>query len=368
MKICHLTSLHPVYDVRIFKKECLSLAKFGYDVNLIAINAKTEINNGVNIIGVPQTGNNRIKRMIYNVNSVYRKAIEINADVYHLHDPELLRIALKLKRKGKIVIFDSHEDVPQQILGKEWIPLILRRYISYLYKFYEKIVLSKIDALVSVTPSLTDRLKKLNKHTYQITNYPIYEDLRDIRKWKDCIIFSGGISKQWMHKNIIKAIEDINVTYSLMGRPDTNYLSDLKSLKGWEKVDYKGIVPFEKVNIYQQEATIGMALNDYVANVGYKMGTLGNTKFFEYMMAGIPVIATDFIIWKKIIDKYNCGICINPNDISSIKNAIQFLLNNKEEAKEMGNRGKIAIQQEYNWKSQEKILLEMYHNLYKQNN
>ncbi|MFT6716907.1 MAG: hypothetical protein ACJA0Q_001555, partial [Saprospiraceae bacterium] len=119
IKICHLSSAHPWEDVRIFYKECTSLAKdSSYEVSLISGNGENVKKNNVVVYSVPSTpGQNRFARMRETVNGVYSKALEVDAEVYHLHDPELLRIALKLKRKGKIVIYDAHEDLPRQILG-----------------------------------------------------------------------------------------------------------------------------------------------------------------------------------------------------------------------------------------------------------
>ena len=103
-KVCHITSAHPDGDVRIFHKECVSLAEEGYDVSLVIPNTESRIDKGVNIVSFIYEPSSRISRFTKSVNLAYKKAIEVNADIYHLHDPELLRIAVKLKKKGKKVI------------------------------------------------------------------------------------------------------------------------------------------------------------------------------------------------------------------------------------------------------------------------
>lgn len=366
MKICHVTSVHPAKDARIFYRECISLLKAGYTIFEIAPNVEDEIYKGISIYGV-QVPQNKWMRSFFVQKAVYRKCIELNADIYHFHDPELIPIGVKLKKKNsKCIIFDSHEDIPAQILMKEWIPSFLRKAISKLYALYEQHALRYYDALVSVTPTITMRLCALNKNVYQLTNYPLLDRSADAdnRAWKDSICFAGSITGQWLHQNIIKAIENCeNVKYRLAGGGNSAYIEDLKILNGWQDVEFVGKISFDDVPAFLIESTAAMVLNDYVPNVGYKLGTLGNNKLFEAMQMGIPVICTDFILWKEIIEEWKCGICVNPHDIESISEAIKYLIKNKDVAKEMGNNGRKAVMEKYNWKTQEKTLLKMYKGL-----
>lgn len=361
IRICHVTSLHPYKDGRIFRKECQSLSK-KYDVSLIAPNTETKEEDGIHIYGV-ELPKSRLRRM-RSLDFVFQKMMEVDAEVYHFHDPELVPVGFKAKKQGKKVIFDSHEDVPLQISEKEWIPRPFRKIISSLYRNYEESRLRCYDALVSVTPSIVDRLKGCNPNTYQITNYPILHNFKDNRNWGNQICFTGGISAQWMHDNVIRSIENIDVKYVVAGVIEGNYMDRLKELPAWEKVDYQGVVTPQEVSKIQQNSFAGIALNDYVANVGYTLGSLGNTKLFEYMMSGIPVIATDFILWREIIEKYQCGICVNPRNVDAINEAIIYLKDHPDEAKRMGDNGRKAVEEEFNWASQEKILFEMYDKIF----
>ena len=108
-----------------------------------------------------------------------------------------------------------------------------------------------------------------------------------------------------------------------------------------------------------------MCLCDYCANTGWKIGTLGNTKIFEYMYAGIPIICTDFDLWKDIVDKYECGIYVNPNNVDEIAKAINYYVDNMETVAIHGENGRRAVIKEYTWQHEEKKLLNLYSSLVK---
>ena len=361
-RICHVTSVHPVTDTRIFWKECVSLSKL-YEVCLIAANTTDKNIHGIPIFNV-DLPKGRFRRQKC-LGKVLDKMIEVDADIYHFHDPELMRIGLKIKKRGKKIIFDSHEDIPNQILDKQYIPKIFRKPISFFYSLYEENKLKHYDALITVTPSIVDRLKKINPQTYMVTNYPVLTEYKNKRSYwgGDKVCFAGGVCAQYMHENIIRALEKTNAHYILAGIVYPGYLEPIKKLKCWNRVDYRGILRHDEVYKIFDESVAGIVLIDYTPNVGYHQGTLGVLKMFEYMMAGIPVIATDFVLWKEIVEGYDCGICVNPHNINAISDAINFFVNNPEIAKEKGRNGRKAVEQLYNWSSQEKILFEIYQKL-----
>lgn len=363
-KVCHLTSAHSRYDVRIFSKECVSLAQNGYDVTLVVNDDKEdEIINNVKIVSTRFKAKNRLDRILNSKNKVWDKALEVDADIYHFHDPELIPVGNKLKKNNKKVIFDSHEDVPRQIEDKEWLPKILRKIISRIYSIYEKKSVREYDALISVTPHIVERLHCINRNTVMVTNYPIVDLGSEVRrKPSRSICFAGGISRQWNIDKIIKAIESIeDLQFVLAGNGNREYMDSIQQLPAWSKVNYVRKIPHSEVKNIYEISIAGMALN-YSAQAK-TVGTLGNTKIFEFMESEVPVICTNYILWKEVVEGNNCGICVDPNNIDQVKDAIEYLLNNPEHARLMGENGRKAVIEKYNWSLQEKVLFNLYSQL-----
>lgn len=371
VRVCHVTSVHPAGDVRIFHRECVSLARRHdeagdscYEVFLVAPNVEDGCLEGVNIRGV-ELPTARLQRQLF-LDRVFRKAVEVDAFLYHLHDPELLDLGLRLKRCGKKVVFDSHEDVPAQLLTKEYLPQWSRKPLSKLYSIMEREKIKRFDAVVTVTPLIADRLRSANSRCVMVTNFPVFIDKP--HRWEDrperYVCFAGGVDERYMHDKIIESLRYTCARYLLAGKSFfQSYMDKLKSMDTWAKVDYLGVVPPERVSEIYDRADIGLVLLDYLPNVGYRKGTLGVLKLFEYMMAGIPVVATDFDLWKEIVEGEKCGICVDPHDVHAIADAINHLLDHPDEARQMGENGRQAVRRKYNWTTQEHVLFGLYDSL-----
>lgn len=362
IKVCHMTSVHAPEDVRIFKKECVSLAKAGYDTYLVE-QGETYNKNGVHIIGVGKQENTRFSRMFKMTKRVYEAALKVDADIYHFHDPELLPYGLKLKKKGKKVIFDSHENTAMSIKEKYYIPKVFRNIMYLAYKKYEEYVCNKLDAVIYVTPNIKTDFSRLNKNIVFLPNYPIVNsvDYHEPNRDSTRLVFAGLITPSWSHRNIIEAIAGINgIEYTLCGNIGEEYLEELKKLSGWEKVNYIGKIPHDQVAVVLENSFIGVALMQPHLNSMGHQGTLGNTKIFEEMMAGLPVLCTDFELWKPIVEGNKCGICVNPNNVEQIREAIQYFVNHREEAIDMGRRGREIVIKQYNWGMEEADLYMLY--------
>lgn len=367
VRVCHVTSVHSTYDERIFYKECVSLANNGYEVMIVGP-GESRVDQGVEIIGIGEKPISRLKRMLSFTQKIYEQAIALDCDIYHFHDPELLPYANKMKKKGKTVIFDSHEDVPAQLEDKDYLPQYLKKIIIACYKRLEKKILSRLNAVIAVTPHVVNRLSRLCQNTIMITNYPRLDSGNDSLCKKenvcDAVCFTGIINSGWHHGDIAQAISKLdNTQYHLYGRENEEYIRKLKEIGGNDKILYKGYANHAHITQIHSQYIAGMCLCENCANLGWGKGTLGITKLFEYMYAGIPVICTDFVIWKEIITKHNCGITLNPDDIDSISKAIQYYVNNREIASIHGENGRNAVIAEYNWGNEEKKLFNLYESL-----
>ncbi|QUY52822.1 glycosyltransferase family 4 protein [Psychrobacter pacificensis] len=364
-KCCHLTSVHSRFDIRIYQKECRSLTQ-KYDVFLIVADGLgDEIKDGVSIIDVGKF-KGRKNRMLNAPKALFKKAIELDADLYHLHDPELLPIALKLRRVGKVVVFDAHEDFPKQVLSKHYLNTHVAKLISISIKYYENYVCSKLDAVVTATPSIRDKFAKHTKKVVDINNYPLLGELQSINKdWANIveeIAYVGGISKI---RGIQEAVEALSLTktktkLNLVGRfSDQQTYSLAQASSGWQYVDELGQLDREQVKRILERSIAGLVTFLPVPN---HIDAQPN-KMFEYMSAGIPVIGSNYPLWVNIIEGNDCGICVDPENPTAIAQAIDKLVSNKDLAEAMGKNGIKAVNEKYNWAIEEKKLFKLYDEL-----
>ncbi|MCW5514643.1 glycosyltransferase family 4 protein [Muriicola sp. Z0-33] len=362
-KVCHFTTVHPRYDTRVFVKECKSLARNGYDVTLIVADGQgDEIKDGVQILDIGSYSG-RFQRVISFSKKIYQKAISLNADIYHFHDPELLYVGKKLAKKGKKVIYDAHEDVPRQLLTKAYIPSIFKSTLSRLFEKYEDNIASKLAGIATATPFIRDRFLSNNPMAVEIQNFPFIAEFTTAPeagdKAKDNhICYVGAISKVRGFPTIVDALEYAgNVELLLGGKFESEELRSLTTQsKGWSKVSELGFLSRKDVSQTLMKSVAGLVVLEptinYLDSIPVKM--------FEYMAAGIPVIASDFEYWRSLIQDLDCAIFVDPKDPASIGKAINELVSDKERAKAMGSRGKAAVLEKFNWANEERKLLDFY--------
>jgi glycosyltransferase involved in cell wall biosynthesis len=360
-KVVHLTSAHPCFDVRIFVKECKTIVQAGYDVVLVVPHDKDEVVDGIKIKSVSKPKNRR-ERMFKTVFDIYKRALKEDAALYHFHDPELIPAGMMLRWKGKKVVYDVHEDLPRQILTKPWINPFLRRIVSACSSAVENIGVRFFNGVVAVTPTIAKRFPK--NETAVVYNYPILGELAAVdavpyNKRAPIAIYVGGITMIRGIKEMVEAVglipRQFDVRLVLAGNITEKDVEEAVDTAD-PRVDFIGWQSREQVAKLLGRSRIGFVLFHPAPN---HVDALPN-KLFEYMSAGLPVLASDFPLWRKIIGDLGCGILVDPQDPKKIADAVQWMLEHPVEAEAMGKRGQQAVYELFNWDKEAEKLLSFY--------
>lgn len=372
-KVCVLTSVHSPFDVRIFHKEAKLLKDVGYDVVLVAQHTKKEVVNGIKIIPISKP-KNRLSRIFFTGWSILIKAFKEKADVYHFHDPELLPIGVVLKLlTGKKIIYDVHEDYSASIKSKYWLPKYLRFFTDVTFNIIEFISLKFIDAVIYTTPLIGERYKKYNGKRLRIDNYPSLLNFGSNTRQGmfGKIVYIGGLSKIRGIIELIKAFKEVSIEYpearlKIIGDcSPPEFLDELRTIiKKFtlgNNVKIEKSIPYKDVNKVLSEGYVGVI--PYLPYPNHLV-TLPN-KLFEYMATAIPVIISDFPLYREIVETTHCGILVDSKNYNDIANAIKYLFASPSKAMEMGENGRHAFLNEYNWEKESQKLLKLYYELFK---
>lgn len=360
--ICHVSSAHPRYDTRIYQRMCKYLAHNNYTVSLVvADELMNEKKNDVEIISVGKP-RNRLIRIFSSSFKVIKKALSLNAEIYHLHDPELILTIPLLKIKGKKVIFDFHEDYAEQIQVKEYSNKFFLKIFSFAFSLLERLFIPHIDGVISATPYIDKKYKKFHSNTIDINNFPEKNllSLTDfVPERRNNICYVGAISKE---RGIIEMLSVINeldnqVQLELAGEfSDQEIKQQALSHPGWAKVIYHGKIPYEEVQKILNRSRVGMVILHPIKNYIYSQPT----KLLEYMAAGLTVVASNFPFMRRIIEKNSIGYLVDPFDIRDIRNILEETLNKKEFDIELSRKSRDLIRNKYNWEIELKKLMYFY--------
>ncbi len=363
--ICMITTVHKHDDIRIYHKEAKAAAEGGYDVYIISPNYSGKSDEGIKFIGLSKYSG-RFKRVLLGSREAYKEAIKVEADIYHIHDPELLSMAVKLKRKGKKVIYDAHEDFEKQLQSKEWISPMLRPYISKLLGGYEVKQANKLDMVITATEEIAKRFKKKKV----VHNYPVTEEYNKnaqntpypLRENNICYI--GLLNSDRGVVQMVRSMKDVEGKLILAGEYDSTEFRLLTSkLPEYEKVDYRGYISRSAVWELLDECKIGLLILQ--ATPSYKESV--PIKLFEYMAAGLPVIASNFPKWREMVG-VGCCVFVDPLNTEEIKSAIIRLLKAPDIAIKMGEEGKKLVEKKFNFGREKEKLLTAYAEIIGENN
>ena len=363
-KVVIMTSGHVTFDTRVFHKHAISLAQAGYDVTLITQHSRNETVNGVKIIGVPYA-RNRYQRIIGLTCRILYLASKERAKICHFHDLALIPAGIVLKLLGAKVIYDVHEDYPATMRKSEWLPSFTRNIIAAIFDLFERAIQYLFDYIVPTTEHISTRFRK--EKTVILHNYPILHFATDKVNNVDSsckdhtIIYAGLLTRPRGLKEVVQSLEYIDeglqVRLSLLGKySDVAFRDELEVMEAFSKVDFTEPVPFTEVYSYLAAADVGIVTYHPFPNHIEAMPI----KMFEYMLAGLPIIASDFPLWKEIVEGNNCGLTVDPMNPQAIAAAVEYLLREPELMAEMSSNGRKAVLERYNWKRESEKLLNLY--------
>lgn len=368
--IIHFTTVHPRTDTRIRVKQVATLAQhWPGEVSLFVQDGKGDEADPqgqfeIHDTGAPEPG--RLRRMTLGAYRMYRAIRRARPRVAHFHDPELLPWAVLLRLQGMKVIYDMHEDLPKQLLHKAYLSPAVARVLSALAELIERLSSKAFNGLIVVVPAMQERF--LCKKTILIANFPSMSEFSAIEVEHDRhvpgrFVYVGGITGVRGISEMIDAIaliEDPRVQLQLLGAFSSTSLEEkMRARDGWRRVKFLGWSSRETVVEELSQASAGLVLlyptPQYVISYPVKM--------FEYMAAGLPVIASDFPLWREIVEGAGCGLLVDPKDPQAIADAMQWILDNPEEAAEMGRRGRAAVEERFNWEAEGEKLVALYRRL-----
>lgn len=345
-----LTTAHLATDGRIFYREAKTLADAGFAVAVIGPHPKSEALEGVWIEALTKS-KGRFTRFLRGW-TVLRLALRLRGRVFFFHDPELFGAGLLLRLAGKKVVYDCHENLPAQVLQKPWIPQPLRRLVSFAVWLVEWFGSRLLSGVSVARDAVLPRFPKNRR--IPIRNFPTERALKSaeglpLPQRENIVIYPGGLTRARGIAELVEAFRHIRPDEAqlwLVGTfHDKNFqqeiLSDLPpNVKWWEWMEHPQVLelyPFVK---------IGM-------NLLYPIPSHRNSqpiKLYEYLAAGIPVIASNFPEFSELLE--GCGVQVDPKDPAQIERAIRDLLSDQTRLCEMSRIGRERVLSSYCWKGE----------------
>lgn len=368
LKIVHISSSHYADDSRILHKECRSLAKAGHDVTFVVRHDKDAVIHGIKIKALRSDPDRRLQRWSRAVWQAYREASRLKADVYHFHDPELIPVGMWLSLRGKRVIYDAHENLPKTFAYKYYIPRLARTGLGWLVGQVENLAVRRFTAVIAATPAIAKRFAVHNPRTVVVRNFPIpSESMRaGGTPWSErpaLVVYVGSTGPERGICESVKAMSllpsNLRARLAVAGPISPELRQRVAQCEGSEQSDLLGTLGWREVAGLLGSARVGLVPLHRMPNFIDSLPV----KLFEYMWAGVPVVASDFPLWREIIEGCGCGLLVDPPDERNLARAIEHLLTHPDEAREMGQRGRAAVERCYNWREEEERLLTLYGSL-----
>lgn len=362
-RVVHISTVHSAIDPRIRIKQLQSLSRHGMDAQLVCADPeRRRLGDEVTVQRITARHRGRLYRMSVLAPAAVLRALLTPAVLYHFHDPELIPWAWLLLLRRVPVIYDVHEDYPLALRQKEYLPHWAQRVVSAVAGTLER-ALTMPFLLVIAEPCYQRRFPRAR----QILNYPP-RSLLSLKPALDTsaarVLYTGNITAGRGALNLARLVAASGVEVTLVGRCLPRLAAELRGIAGENggKLTIVGegrYVPHAEIVAAYRTARWIAGIVLIPAGAHYRDKQL--TKFFEFMAVGLPIIASDFPVWRRLIAEQGVGICVDPDDPRQAVAAVEWLMHNPEQARGMGRRGRELVRQRYHWEGQEERLLALYH-------
>jgi glycosyltransferase involved in cell wall biosynthesis len=361
-KVCILSSARSATEHRMLSKEGTSLLRAGYCVTIVAPHPHDEVLSGITIKAVHKF-TSRFSRMVRTTWYIYREALRQRADVYHFHDTAMMPVGWLLKLHGKHVLYDVREDTPASVRDTYWIPRWARPGVAWAVDIAEKLSGRMLDGIVAATPHIGQRFP--HSKTIVVQNFPLLDEAfpasRPYLERPPLVLYIGSINPLRGVLELVDAIgllpETLQARLAIGGEFEPAELKqEARQKLGWKRTDYAGWQDRRGLLDLLARARVGVVpflpAHDHMDAQPIKL--------FEYMIAGLPIVASNLPRLGEIVQEVQCGILVEPGQPEALAEALQWLLEHPREAQAMGNRGRQAVLQTYNWNPQAQLLLDLY--------
>lgn len=372
-RVTILSTVHLALDNRVFYREAQTLARAGYEVTLIAVHDRDEVKDGVTILALPRVS----RRMRWKLwRQLARMAVATTADIYHVHDPELLLVTPYLRRKtGRPTIYDIHEANADFIAVKDYLPGWMRRPLSGIFRRLEPLLARGESGLIFADDQISQDFSKITRHKTTLFNFPgtaLLNQGNITKSYTDkepVILYLGGLERNRGSALMMAAFAEVLavrgdsrlliVGHFMPPELQEEILADAKFRAIDHAVTITGRVPFEEIGNYLRRAMIGwVTWQPYPKN----MKNIP-TKIFEYMAYGLPVVSSDLPSIQPFVENEVNGLLVDATNPSAHAGALLRLLQSESEAIRMGQAGRSLVETKYNWNVMEPRLLSFYDQL-----
>lgn len=368
LHICHISSVHTTIDTRVFYRECVSLAKY-FEVTLIAVGNQSGMIDGVKVIGLPKP-KGRLSRILFLTRRVYQLAKQTHADIYHFHDPELIPYAILLKKQGKQVVYDVHENVTESMRAKSWLPL--KWLFIALYLRFDAWA-AKHMHLILAEASYMDVYQRRypNKQFTLIRNFApaqMFKPLAHTNRSQQPlhIFYMGSLDHLYCIIPMIESIYELKqrgleARLLLVGWLSKSIENEIKQLPYWNTI--QSLISFhgylDVKDGYKLSANCCMGYSFVSENKNVKESI--PRKLYEYLQVGLPVISSGHPLYRHMVEQNQVGFCIDENTGKAMADAVEKLYRDKNLLNTFANNSIQCGQARYNWEEEEKKLIGFYH-------